>query len=449
MFDHEDVPEFSWALMEQLYRQGQAQWEQNKRSLLQQVHGSQTFRRTATVMDEALAHLRWSTRILRGDSRVPMPVEWDSRHLVALVELARVLNDLTSSSGAEGAAAFALPPVTAATCLAQLLVFFKPGGVLLRDVSLSPYCVIDKRQYYRLWTAAVVHVDATHLITNLTAVLPDCVMLEQQCGSAALAADVLLLTTTSHALYVAFALLQKSVFVRRYNYYSLVTVGFSGVVFGLKVWAGCKRGGVVYVWGVPVPARFSWVPALALTHLCAPEASFPAHIAGVVAGLLRAYCLEPVLAGVRQGISWSHRRSRGGAGRILQPSAGNLVQQQSSDWRLLHHTRWLQQQQQQQQQQQRTDASHSSSPASSTGGAGPPSQGGSWEPAAAAAETGQQQGSVRSSSGGTSGLSPRAMLLDVGLQLLLAATAAGLYFVLSRGEQSGRASKLRASFWRR
>lgn len=29
------------------------------------------------------------------------------------------------------------------------------------------------------------------------------------------------------------------------------------------------------------------------THLCAPEASFPAHIAGVVAGLLRAYCLEP------------------------------------------------------------------------------------------------------------------------------------------------------------
>lgn len=81
-----------------------------------------------------------------------MPVEWDSRHLVALVELARVLNDLTSSSGAEGAAAFALPPVTAATCLAQLLVFFKPGGVLLRDVSLSPYCVIDKRQYYR-WEA--------------------------------------------------------------------------------------------------------------------------------------------------------------------------------------------------------------------------------------------------------------------------------------------------------
>jgi hypothetical protein len=43
-----------------------------------------------------------------------------------------------------------------------------------------------------------------------------------------------------HLPAVAFALLQKSVFVRRYNYYSLVTVGFSGVVFGLKVRAGVK-----------------------------------------------------------------------------------------------------------------------------------------------------------------------------------------------------------------
>ncbi|KAF6251854.1 hypothetical protein COO60DRAFT_580622 [Scenedesmus sp. NREL 46B-D3] len=393
----------------------------------------------------------WKPNI-QADSRVPMPVEWDSRHLVALLELARVLNEHTTTSSTEGGAAFALPPVTAAACLAQLLVFFKPGGVLLRDVSLSPYCVIDKRQYYRLWSAAVVHVDATHLITNLTAVLPDCVMLEQQCGSAALAADLLLLTTTSHALYVAFALLQKSVFVRRYNYYSLVTVGFSGVVFGLKVWAGCKRGGVVYVWGVPVPSRFSWVPALALTHLCVPEASFPAHIAGVAAGLLRAYCLEPVLAGVRHSISWSSRRSRSGIGHTLQAPAGSEVlprqqqqrqpQQQQSlmDWRLMHRTRWQQQQQ---------DGNYSSSPASSSGGAGQASWDGRWEPTPAAASSEQQQGSERSS-GGIGGMSPQALFLDVGLQLILAATAAGLYFVLSRGEKSsGSSSRLRASFWRR
>jgi hypothetical protein len=58
----------------------------------------------------------------------------------------------------------------------------------------------------------------------------------------------------------------------------------------------------VYVWGVPIPSRFSWVPTLALTHLCVPEASFPAHMAGVVAGLLRAYCWEP-----GEGSVWGFR----------------------------------------------------------------------------------------------------------------------------------------------
>lgn len=42
----------------------------------------------------------------------------------------------------------------------------------------------------------------------------------------------------------------------------------------------------------------------------------------------------------------------------------------------------------------------------------------------------------------------RGLLLDVGLQLLLTATAAGLYLVLSRKEMSG-SSRLKTSFWRR
>lgn len=47
-------------------------------------------------------------------------------------------------------------------------------------------------------------------------------------------------TAAALLLPVAFAWLQKSVFIKRYNYYSLVTVGFSGVVFGLKV--GSRAG---------------------------------------------------------------------------------------------------------------------------------------------------------------------------------------------------------------
>jgi hypothetical protein len=77
---------------------------------------------------------------------IPQPVEWDSRHIVALMELGRVLNDHARS---HDGSSFHLPPVTSATCLLLLLVFFKPGGVLLQDVSLSPYCVLSKKEYYR------------------------------------------------------------------------------------------------------------------------------------------------------------------------------------------------------------------------------------------------------------------------------------------------------------
>jgi hypothetical protein len=47
----------------------------------------------------------------------------------------------------------------------------------------------------------------------------------------------------------------------------------------LQVWAGCKRGAVVYVWGVPVPSRFSWVPALALVSRHAQQPGINLHVA--------------------------------------------------------------------------------------------------------------------------------------------------------------------------
>ena len=107
--------------------------------------------------------------------RVPVPVDWDSRHLVALLEFARVVSDYmhqhdipftllhtpthsttsssrnssSSSSSHEGHVVPLLPPVSLALVLANLIIFFKPGGVLLRNVSLSPYCVVDRKEYRR------------------------------------------------------------------------------------------------------------------------------------------------------------------------------------------------------------------------------------------------------------------------------------------------------------
>jgi membrane associated rhomboid family serine protease len=230
-------PGGSEAVWSQLWR-SRARWRDVKRSLLVAVHGSPVFRAAASVRDELRAHLTWGFgRVLAPTSRVPLPAEWDSRHAVALLELARTLSDTARAAGVDGHADawLALPPVTAALCFAQLLVFFRPGGVRLADVSLSPYCVVERRELSRLVTAALVHVDAPHLIANLSAALPDCVALEVAYGSTPLAADLLLLTLGAHGLYVAAAWAQARLFVRRSQYYSLVVVGFSGAAFALKV----------------------------------------------------------------------------------------------------------------------------------------------------------------------------------------------------------------------
>jgi hypothetical protein len=54
---------------------------------------------------------------------------------------------------------------------------------------------------HRLVTSAFVHVDNTHLISNLAAAVPDCLYLERTQGSVALALDTAGLTLLSHSLY--------------------------------------------------------------------------------------------------------------------------------------------------------------------------------------------------------------------------------------------------------
>lgn len=44
---------------------------------------------------------------------------------------------------------------------------------------------------------------------------------------------------------------------------------------------------------VQIPARYSWVLQLALTHVLVPHASFTGHMCGVVAGLLQGFVISP------------------------------------------------------------------------------------------------------------------------------------------------------------
>jgi hypothetical protein len=90
---------------------------------------------------------------------------WDARTILAFFDCLRSIQhsfvpthstyDLEDSSSngsgssSDGSGDLTLPPVTAALVTGLLLVFTRPGGVALRDVALSPFCVVDRREYWR------------------------------------------------------------------------------------------------------------------------------------------------------------------------------------------------------------------------------------------------------------------------------------------------------------
>ncbi|XP_066535124.1 rhomboid-related protein 4 isoform X2 [Hoplias malabaricus] len=64
-------------------------------------------------------------------------------------------------------------------------------------------------------------------------------------------------------------------------------VGFSGVIFGLKVVNNYYNpGGVQYIMGIPVANRYACWVELILIHIMNPGTSFVGHLAGILVGLL-------------------------------------------------------------------------------------------------------------------------------------------------------------------
>jgi hypothetical protein len=108
--------------------------------------------------------LCWCPVRSQPTTRVPLPAQWDAPTILAFLDCLRSvqlsfvtvaadnLDDGSSSSY------LTIPPVTAALVVGLLLVFTRPGGVALRDVALSPYCVLQRKEYWR-WGAGHTHTE--------------------------------------------------------------------------------------------------------------------------------------------------------------------------------------------------------------------------------------------------------------------------------------------------
>ncbi|XP_067221419.1 rhomboid-related protein 4 isoform X3 [Chanodichthys erythropterus] len=178
-----------------------------------------------------------------------------------------------------------IPPVTLATLGLNVYLFLFPVKPLLQT------CLSVREAYwYRDWSRLLLspfhHVDDMHLYFNMASLLWKGIKLEKKLGGAWFA---YLLSVFSLLTGLVYLLLETGLTkMTEDSSYSLqCAVGFSGVLFGLKVVNNHYHpGGSTYVMGLPIANRYACWVELVLIHIMNPGTSFVGHLAGILVGLL-------------------------------------------------------------------------------------------------------------------------------------------------------------------
>lgn len=178
-----------------------------------------------------------------------------------------------------------IPPVTLAVLGLNAYLYLFPAAPLMK-ACVSVEQAYRLKDWRRLLLSPFHHVDDIHLYFNMASFLWKGIRLEQHLGGGFF---LYLLSVFSLLTGVVYLLLEAALteLTDDYSYSMQCAVGFSGVLFGLKVI--CNHyypGGVTYVMGFSVSNRYaSWVE-LVLIHITSPGTSFCGHLAGILVGLL-------------------------------------------------------------------------------------------------------------------------------------------------------------------
>jgi len=153
-------------------------------------------------------------------------------------------------------------------------------------VCLSAQAVLKWREYERLVLSSLEHADDTHLYYNMLSFLVKGKTLERRFGSPYFAYLLCVFTILTSVIYVALQVLLTEVF-NDLHYYKTCAIGFSGVIFALKVLTThySERGYQRY-FGITISDKYAvWAELLAI-QLMVPNASFTGHLAGILVGIL-------------------------------------------------------------------------------------------------------------------------------------------------------------------
>ncbi|CAL1527315.1 unnamed protein product [Lymnaea stagnalis] len=189
-----------------------------------------------------------------------------------------------------------IPPVTLALIAGQTAVYLELFDNIFpspMSVCMSSYLVYHHRDWMRMIKGTFYHGDDMHLYFNMASLMYKGSLIETAYGSSYFAYMIAVFTGLTSATYVGLGLLLGH-YLQDPSYITSCAVGFSGVLFALKVIVTeASPPGVQYLLGsIPIPSKyFYWVELIAI-QLVAPNASFVGHLAGILVGL--AYCKGPL-----------------------------------------------------------------------------------------------------------------------------------------------------------
>lgn len=189
-----------------------------------------------------------------------------------------------------------IPAVTMSVLAFNVYLYMFPAAPLMKAcVNLKQ--VYTHKEWRRLFLSPLHHVDDWHLYFNMASFLWKGIRLERRMGGSwffYLLCVFSLLTGLVYLLLQAWLthLMEDPQDPLEFLIHECA-VGFSGVLFGLKVVSNhYNPGGVTYIWYIRVSNRFaSWVE-LVLIYLVAPGTSLIGHLAGILVGLL--YTVGPL-----------------------------------------------------------------------------------------------------------------------------------------------------------
>ncbi|MBN3275724.1 RHBL4 protein, partial [Polyodon spathula] len=178
-----------------------------------------------------------------------------------------------------------VPPVTLATLGLNIYLFLAPQKQLL-DVCISVQNAYIYKDWTRLIFSPFYHADDWHLYFNMVSLLWKGIQLERRLGSPWFAYIIGVFSLMTGVVYIILEMVLTE-FTKDPSYSRQCAVGFSGVLFALKVINNHYfPGGVAHVFGFPIANKYAcWVELVAI-HLVSPGTSFVGHLAGIVVGLL-------------------------------------------------------------------------------------------------------------------------------------------------------------------